>query len=232
MSAAPKGNGRARVGQDLACVGTLAPVGSEVGEHFARGRSSSGLPVLVVIKSTHLLPATSAKDGLKEEKKQTPGAAAGELVNKSAPDASPCPRRTSGSWGRRRWEGEALRGWGGWAGREGGAANAGSRDGAGARNVSLRAPPGLTRALEARAHPPDLPRPQGGGGEGEGAAAVLAQGQGGRRRRPACHRRPRRAGSPRPPTAPAAGRLPMQPAARPARPRHGPVGQVPRSLGP
>ncbi|XP_058579537.1 uncharacterized protein LOC131508553 [Neofelis nebulosa] len=39
--------------------------------------------------------------------KQTPGAAAGELVNKSAPDASPCPEGTSGSRGRSCWEGEA-----------------------------------------------------------------------------------------------------------------------------
>lgn len=35
-----------------------------------------------------------------------------------------------------------------------------------------------------------------------------------------------------PPTAPAAGRLPLQHAARPARPRPGPGGQVPRSPGP
>lgn len=60
----------------------------------------------------------------------------------------------------------------------------------------------------------------------------------GRRKLPACHPPPAegRVGSPRPapPTAPAAGRLPLQPAALPARsrPGPGPGGQVPRSPGP
>lgn len=63
-SAAPKGNGRAGVCRDLACLGTLALVGSEASEHLAHWGPSSGLRALVIIKRyTHLLLATSAKDG-------------------------------------------------------------------------------------------------------------------------------------------------------------------------
>lgn len=72
-------------------------------------------------------------------------------------------------------------------------------------------------------------------GRGRGCSG-LRQGISGRRRRPACHPPPAegRIGSPRlgPPSAPAAGLLPLQPAARPACPSPGPGGQVPRSPGP
>lgn len=160
------------------------------------------------------------------QEKQT-GAAAGELVNKSALDA-----KTQRSRVQSRWEAGAE--WVGWAGVGGGAAGAGARWGRSLERVPP-VPPGLTHALR-RAHPPDLPRPEGaGGGRGRGCSGSR-KGIGGRRKRPACHPPPAESGtgSPRlaPPTAPAAGRLPLQPAARPALPRPGPGGQVPRSPGP
>ncbi|XP_053752705.1 translation initiation factor IF-2-like [Panthera pardus] len=107
--------------------------------------------------------------------KQTPGAAAGELVNKSAPDASPCPEGTSGSRGRSCWEGEARRGWSGlaWVG----------------------VPPALGQEMRPapRTLPSDLPRPEGGGGGGVGAVAVPTRGPGTGGGNPPVTRRPRRA---------------------------------------
>nr|KAF6418731.1 hypothetical protein HJG63_008756 [Rousettus aegyptiacus] len=136
-SAAPKGNRGSRVRRDLACLGTLAPVGSDVGEHLARGGPSSGLLALVVIERYPSAPCHLRQRwamGVKNTK-QTPGAAAGGLVNKSALDGG-----TSRPWGHSSWEakhGVGGVGWRGW-----GAAGSGARDAAGAGNASLPLPRG------------------------------------------------------------------------------------------
>lgn len=97
------------------------------------------------------------------------------------------------------------------------------------------APPGLTHALLARASA----RPSQARGSRRGRVRGFGgshSGISGRRRRPACHTPPAesRIGNPRlaPPIALAAGRFPLEPAARPVHPHPGPGGQVPRAPAP
>lgn len=98
------------------------------------------------------------------------------------------------------------------------------------------APPGLTHALMARAssRPAQARGRRRGRGRGSSGSHTRTRDW---RRRPACLSPAARGGhSWRPqagaPTSAAAGRLPLQPAARPARPRPDPGRQVPRSPGP
>ncbi|XP_030787885.1 synapsin-1-like [Rhinopithecus roxellana] len=150
-----------------------------------------------------------------KEKKHTPGAAAGELVNKSTLDASPCPPGSSGSWGRSRREGEARVGWVGGVGWRG--CRCSQRWGRSAERFPP-APPGLTHALMARAS--SRPSQAGGRRGEEGTDAVPAPGSGTRGGDPPITRRPRRAEKAAPTRRPRPSRLPgvsyclLQPARR------------------
>lgn len=178
VSAAPKGNQRARVCRDLACLRTLAPVGSEACGHLACGRPSSGLLVFSCYNRGTIcsLPPPKVGNGEKRKNKhQGP-----RQVNSS----------TSQPWTRVPAQ-EGPRGPG-----AGGAGKARHRvDGVGTRRRGRccrrqvqrwgrsperhpLAPPGLPRALEARAssRPSQAPqrrrgRERGCGGSSTGMGA-------------------------------------------------------------
>ncbi|XDB49903.1 hypothetical protein ABFV05_003519 [Capra hircus] len=195
-------------------------------EHLTRGGGSTSGPLVRVLP---VLPPASAKDGERgEEKSRAPGAAAGELGNKS----SPSPGGTAGSWGRKGREA-----------RPGGVGRAGGGRALPPRSPEVRPEPGTlpSRCPGADARSPGarllqtFPGPRAEAGKGKGLRRCPRGGEGaGGGDLSVTPRAEGRVGSPglAPPTAPAAGNLPRQPAARPARPRPGPGGQVPRSPGP
>lgn len=148
----------------------------------------------------------------RKSKHQAP--AAGELVNKSALDASPCPEGTLGSRGRSRWEGEACREQSGlarvWVPR--------------ALGLEMRPAPGTrpsrSPGADARSHGARIlqtcPGPRGRGRGRSGSHTGTRD----RRRRPACHPPPAEgivSGprlAPKPPRLPGVSRCSLQPARR------------------